>query len=140
MREIAPGATVASFYGATETQRAIGYFIIPDSLPNARDQARVVPIGRGAPGVQLLLLTQNHQLAGIGETGELYIRSPHLAAGYVGDREHSRSKFHHESVYRRSMRSVIPNARAWPILRRMAMSSGSVETIAAPVSAVFASS
>ena len=93
MREIAPGATVASFYGATETQRAIGYFIIPDSPPDARDQARVVPTGRGAPGVQLLLLTPNQQLAGIGESGELYVRSPHLAAGYVGDPERTGTKF-----------------------------------------------
>ena len=93
MREIAPRATLASFYGATETQRAIGYFIIPDALPNPRDQARVVPIGRGAPGVQLLLLTQSQQLAGIGETGELYIRSPHLAAGYLDDPDLTEAHF-----------------------------------------------
>ena len=41
--------------------------------------------GRGAPDVQLLLLTPSGQLAGVGEVGELYVRSPHLAAGYVDD-------------------------------------------------------
>ncbi|MGH7853180.1 MAG: condensation domain-containing protein, partial [Candidatus Binatia bacterium] len=93
MREIAPNAILASFYGATETQRAVGYFIVSDALPDLRDQARIVPTGRGASGVQLLLLTQNQQLAGIGETGELYVRSPHLAAGYIGDRELSETNF-----------------------------------------------
>jgi acyl carrier protein len=52
-----------------------------------------VPIGRGAPGVQLLLLTQSHQLAGIGESGELYIRSPHLAAGYLNDPDLTEAHF-----------------------------------------------
>jgi amino acid adenylation domain-containing protein len=93
MRKMAPGAAVTSFYGATETQRAVGYFIVPDSLPGSHDRAGVMPIGRGAPGVQLLLLTPNHQLAGIGETGELYVRSPHLAAGYVGDQDLTEAHF-----------------------------------------------
>jgi acyl carrier protein len=35
--------------------------------------------------VQLLLLTARGQLAGVGEVGELYVRSPHLAAGYMED-------------------------------------------------------
>ena len=108
MREMAPGAKMTSFYGATETQRAVGYFIIPDSLSIARDQARAVPAGRGAPGVQLLLLTQNDQLAGVGETGELYVRSPHLASGYIEDAELSETRFvmnphtgdRHDRLYR----------------------------------------
>jgi acyl carrier protein len=43
--------------------------------------------------VQLLLLTANRQLAGIGELGELYVRSPHLAAGYLNDRALSEANF-----------------------------------------------
>jgi amino acid adenylation domain-containing protein len=93
MREMAPGATLTSFYGATETQRAVGYFIIPEPAPDACDRARRIPIGRGAPGVQLLLLTSGGRLAGIGEIGELYVRSPHLAAGYVGAGELGEQNF-----------------------------------------------
>ena len=94
MRELAPNAQAVSFYGATETQRAVGYFLIPDELLKPDNGARqVIPTGRGAPGVQLLLLTPNGQLAGIGEIGELYVRSPHLAAGYVDDGELSETNF-----------------------------------------------
>lgn len=93
MRGFAPNAKLASFYGATETQRAIGYFPIPNSPAGSRHRARVVPIGRGAPGVQLLLLRKSHQLAGIGETAELYVRSPHLASGYIGDQDLTEAHF-----------------------------------------------
>jgi amino acid adenylation domain-containing protein len=92
MRAMTPNAYLASFYGATETQRAVGYFILPPHV-GGRDPEAQVPIGKGAPGVQLLLLTANRGLAGIGEIGELCIRSPHLAAGYCGDAELSRANF-----------------------------------------------
>ena len=86
MRELAPNAGIVSFYGATETQRAVGYFVVPDALLRSQDGApRVIPTGKGAPGVQLLLLAAGGRLAGIGEVGELYIRSPHLARGYVDE-------------------------------------------------------
>ena len=92
MRALAPNAELITFYGATETQRAVGYFIISEHILRSETRT-VIPTGRGAPGVQLLLLTANGQLAGIGEIGELYVRSPHLATGYVGDRELSESHF-----------------------------------------------
>jgi amino acid adenylation domain-containing protein len=84
--ERAPNAKIASFYGATETQRAVGFSIIdePRRGPGAPTR-EVLPIGEGAPGVQLLILNAKRHLAGIGEIGELCVRSPHLAAGYVGD-------------------------------------------------------
>jgi acyl-CoA synthetase (AMP-forming)/AMP-acid ligase II len=41
----------------------------------------------------LLLLNKNGQLAGIGELGELYVRSPHLASGYIGDEKLTREMF-----------------------------------------------
>jgi amino acid adenylation domain-containing protein len=86
VRELAPNAQIVSFYGATETQRAVGYFEIPQYISSRQSQPnRPVPLGRGAPNVQLLLLTAGRQLAGIGELGELYVRSPHLAQGYVAD-------------------------------------------------------
>jgi amino acid adenylation domain-containing protein len=92
MRKIAPHAELVSFYGATETQRAVGYFRISEQMLNTEARA-IIPIGGGAPDVQLLLLTGEEQLAGIGEVGELYVRSPHLATSYVGDRALSNSQF-----------------------------------------------
>jgi amino acid adenylation domain-containing protein len=85
MRALTPNAKIVSFYGATETQRAVGYFPVKEDSFNGARRSAVLPTGRGARDVQLLLLTPNGQLAGVGELGELYVRSPHLAAGYVGD-------------------------------------------------------
>jgi amino acid adenylation domain-containing protein len=86
IRRLAPNATVGSFYGATETQRAVGYFEIANNPAAAQVEAlKAVPLGRGIKDIQLLVLNRASQLAGIGELGELYVRSPHLAKGYIGD-------------------------------------------------------
>ena len=81
-RRLAPNAVIGSFYGATETQRAVGYYEIAIDCADP-----IIPLGRGIADVQLLVLTGQGQLAGIGELGEIYVRSPHLAAGYIGDEE-----------------------------------------------------
>jgi acyl-CoA synthetase (AMP-forming)/AMP-acid ligase II len=57
------------------------------------DGNKTVPLGRGANDVQLLLLGASGQLAGIGELGELYVRSPHLAAGYIDDEKQTQEMF-----------------------------------------------
>jgi acyl-CoA synthetase (AMP-forming)/AMP-acid ligase II len=94
IRELAPNATVGSFYGATETQRAVGYYEIPDeSVLNDRASNKPVPLGQGIKDVQLLVLSKSGQLVGIGELGELFVRSPHLAAGYIGDEERTKQMF-----------------------------------------------
>jgi amino acid adenylation domain-containing protein len=93
MRELAPHATIVTFYGATETQRAVGYAVVAQPATEKNPASPFVPTGRGAQDVQLLLLTANRQLAGIGEIGELYVRSPHLAAGYLNDRALSEVNF-----------------------------------------------
>ena len=51
------------------------------------------PLGRGIDGVQLLVLNDSGKLAGIREVGEIYVRSPYLARGYVGDEELTQEKF-----------------------------------------------
>ena len=86
IRELAPNAAIGSFYGATETQRAVGYYEIPlDFVCKETEANRPIPLGRGIKDVQLLLLNKAGKLSGIGELAELYVRSPHLAEGYVGD-------------------------------------------------------
>jgi amino acid adenylation domain-containing protein len=94
IRELASSAIVASFYGATETQRAVGYYETTDNaILNNRALNRIVPLGRGIKDVQLLVLNKSGHLAGIGELGELFVRSPHLAEGYMGDEERTRQMF-----------------------------------------------
>jgi surfactin family lipopeptide synthetase A len=58
-----------------------------------KDRSRPVPLGRGIKDVQLLVLNRRRQLCGIGELGELYVRSPHLALGYLGGGEGNAAAF-----------------------------------------------
>ena len=93
-RTLARHAKVMNFYGATETQRAVGYFKVPEELSMSDDEAKqAIPLGCGVKDVQLLLLTAGRQLAGIGELGELYVRSPHLAEGYIGNDQLTQENF-----------------------------------------------
>ncbi|HEY0601529.1 MAG TPA: amino acid adenylation domain-containing protein, partial [Herpetosiphonaceae bacterium] len=100
IRSLAPGVTCVNFYGSTETQRAVGYYLIPtsDDRPQTAtsEQVRakeILPLGRGMKDVQVLVLTAGQQIAGIGEVGEIYMRSPHLARGYIGDEQLTRERF-----------------------------------------------
>ncbi|MEZ4725524.1 MAG: non-ribosomal peptide synthetase [Caldilineaceae bacterium] len=80
MNALAPHAQVVNFYGATETPQAMSYFIA-DEQASHRDS---LPIGRGIDAVQLLVLNQAGELAGISEVGEIVIRTPYLTQGYLG--------------------------------------------------------
>jgi acyl carrier protein len=50
-------------------------------------------VGRGIDGVQLLVLTPAGRLAGVGELGEVVIRTPYLARGYANDAELTAARF-----------------------------------------------
>lgn len=53
----------------------------------------ILPAGRGMQDVQLLVLNDNMKQAGVGELAELFVRSPHLSAGYLGLPEATAEKF-----------------------------------------------
>ncbi|MCB0082584.1 MAG: non-ribosomal peptide synthetase, partial [Caldilineaceae bacterium] len=92
-------------YGASETQRAVSYHEVPNIGPNgATDHAHSerpaqaqpksqICLGAGMPGAQLLVLNAQQQSAGIGELGELYMHSPHMALGYWRDAALTAQKF-----------------------------------------------
>jgi amino acid adenylation domain-containing protein len=90
LHRLAPNVTVVNYYGSTETQRAVSYHVVD---PDAATAKPVVPLGRGIPGVQLLVRGANGALAGIGELGEVWLRSPHVALGYRGDAELTIARF-----------------------------------------------
>ncbi|HEX8431294.1 MAG TPA: amino acid adenylation domain-containing protein, partial [Longimicrobium sp.] len=83
LHRVAPGVTIINFYGSTETQRAVSYQVVERG--GGAGEREVIPLGKGLPGVQLLVLTPMGAPAGIGEAGEVWIRSPHIALGYLGD-------------------------------------------------------
>src|SRR5882724_1522263 len=92
LRRLAPKSTSVNYYGSTETQRAVSYH---ELAPQAEDRpgGSILPVGRGMPGAQLLILTRAQKLAGIGEVGEIYMRSPHLAKGYLNDPALTQARF-----------------------------------------------
>ncbi|MCP5098650.1 MAG: amino acid adenylation domain-containing protein, partial [Chloroflexi bacterium] len=92
LQQIAPNVTCINSYGATETQRAVSYDLIPPDGSNVWDKA-VYPLGHGMPDAQLLVMNNSRALAGIGEVGEIYMRSPHLALGYLRDAQLTQARF-----------------------------------------------
>ncbi|HEX7333474.1 MAG TPA: amino acid adenylation domain-containing protein [Pyrinomonadaceae bacterium] len=86
LKKLAPSVASINLYGTTETQRAVSFY--------AQEPAKeTLPVGRGIDGVQLLVLNVAQGLAGIGELGEIYFRSPYLARGYHEDDELTRQRF-----------------------------------------------
>jgi amino acid adenylation domain-containing protein len=90
LRSIAPGARAVNFYGATETPQAMGAWPVPDDLSAERE---TLPVGRGIDGVDLLIVNPAGQVAGIGEVGEIAIRTPYLSRGYLNDAELTAARF-----------------------------------------------
>ena len=89
LRQRAPSVTCVNFYGATETPQAMGWHVVaPDSLEKG-----TVPVGRGISDAQLLVLNDVQELAGLGEPGEIYIRTPYLSQGYHNDDALTRARF-----------------------------------------------
>lgn len=94
LRKLAPKITCVNLYGSTETQRAVGHFVVPNTEVDAPAfDKQVLPLGQGIKDVQLLVLNREQQLCGIGEAGEIYFRSPHLAKGYLGDATLTNERF-----------------------------------------------
>ena len=100
LRQIAPNVACTNYYGSTETQRSVGFYQISSLGKDAYNHDlndpmlhQVLPLGKGVPDVQLLVLNCTGKLAGLGEAGEVYLRSPNLAAGYLGDEALSATRF-----------------------------------------------
>eukprot|EP01012_Entosiphon_sulcatum_P030206 TRINITY_DN3714_c0_g1_i1.p1 TRINITY_DN3714_c0_g1~~TRINITY_DN3714_c0_g1_i1.p1 ORF type:complete len:1224 (+),score=147.63 TRINITY_DN3714_c0_g1_i1:50-3721(+) len=92
LQHIAPNVRVVNMYGSTETQRAVGYFEVPRG-PELDHLKEVMPAGRGMKDASLILCTPAGAQAGIGELAEIYVRSPHMAKGYLHLPEETKKKF-----------------------------------------------
>lgn len=89
LRAPAPAATYVNFYGATETPQAMGWYVVPE----CGDVPERMPLGCGIDDVQLLVLNTAGIPAGIGELGEICVRTPYLARGYVDDEALTAQRF-----------------------------------------------
>ncbi|KJE96719.1 aminoadipate-semialdehyde dehydrogenase [Capsaspora owczarzaki ATCC 30864] len=109
LQALAPNVRVINMYGTTETQRAVSYLSVLNDAASMERRKEILPAGRGMKDVQLLIFNRNPPvdggaasaaavaatvtLAGVGELGELYVRSPHLSKGYLGLPEQTAEKF-----------------------------------------------
>ncbi|GMQ82705.1 MAG: hypothetical protein BMS9Abin05_2164 [Rhodothermia bacterium] len=79
-RRVFPGCEVANYYGPTETTLVKCCYRVPTKLSEG-----VQRLGSPLPQTQVLIMTENHQLCGIGEPGEIAIRTPFRTFGYVNE-------------------------------------------------------
>ncbi|KAI8923095.1 hypothetical protein BC831DRAFT_472975 [Entophlyctis helioformis] len=96
LQHLAPNVHVINMYGTTETQRAVSFLKIPPIAINPAfltEQKDIMPAGKGMKDVQLLVVNQNNLLCGVGEVGEIYVRSSGLAEGYLALPDVTSTKF-----------------------------------------------
>ena len=106
LRDLAPRAECINLYGSTETQRAVSFHRVAagEAGPPAA-AGEVLPLGKGMAGCQLVVLElsrgggndagsdEPRAAAAIGEVGEIAVRSPHLALGYLDDPARTAERF-----------------------------------------------
>ncbi|HEY8004381.1 MAG TPA: AMP-binding protein, partial [Phenylobacterium sp.] len=78
LAELTPNASHVNLYGCTETPQAAGFFRYDGDANWA-----AVPVGKGSAGYQLLVVDAQRRPVGIGEAGEIAVRSGFLSLGYV---------------------------------------------------------
>ena len=77
-RQHFPATQVANLYGPSETTMAKCCYVVPDPpLPG------VQPIGMPLPGAQALILGEDGASCGIGEPGQIVLRTPYRTRGYL---------------------------------------------------------
>ncbi len=77
-RQACPHTNIVNLYGPSETTLATCWYTVPADPP-----AGVQPVGAPLPGTQALVLGPGDRLCGIGEIGEIVVRSPYRSLGYL---------------------------------------------------------
>jgi len=79
---------IVNLYGTTETTLAKCFYVVPDDIaPGAQ------PVGRPLPETQALILSEKGLLCGIGELGEIVLRTPFRTRGYVNNPQEEQLRF-----------------------------------------------
>jgi amino acid adenylation domain-containing protein len=88
-RETFPAAgEIVNLYGPTETTLAKCYYRLPQNI-----RAGIQPVGSTLPQTQALIFKPDRQVCGIGETGEIAIRTPFRTNGYINGSAENQSQF-----------------------------------------------
>ncbi len=81
LRHYLPSVTLVMAYGSAETALVATYQLVPaPGLLLANDP---LWLKSSINAFDLLVLNEHGQLAGVGEVGEIFVRSPYLALGYL---------------------------------------------------------
>ncbi|KAI8821825.1 uncharacterized protein EV422DRAFT_586674 [Fimicolochytrium jonesii] len=115
LQYLAENVHVVNMYGTTETQRAVSHLIVPPSNKNPgflSELKDIIPAGKGMIDVQLLVVNPAGALCGIGEVGEIYVRSSGLAEGYL-DEEAKAAKFV-ANPFGDATKNLSAPQKAWP--------------------------
>ena len=75
LREIFPNGLIYKMYGLTECKRVS--YLEPELI-----EAKPGSVGKAIPGTEVYLLSADGQPVAPGEAGILYVRGPHVMAGY----------------------------------------------------------
>ncbi|MBN8249800.1 MAG: AMP-binding protein, partial [Verrucomicrobia bacterium] len=91
----APSVGVVNVYGTTETPQVMAWHpaVHPGRGVADGELRDPIPLGMPIPDVQLLILNAAGEPAGVGEPGEILIRSPYLSRGYLADGPRTRDRF-----------------------------------------------
>jgi len=75
LREIFPNALIYKMYGLTECKRVS--YLEPELV-----EEKPSSVGKAIPGTEVFLRSVNGNSVGVGNSGILYVRGPHIMAGY----------------------------------------------------------
>ena len=85
---ISAQAQLVNLYGPTETTLAKCYYVMPE-----QPSFGVQPVGRPLPQTQALVFNRAGARCGIGEPGEIVIRTPFRTLGYVNATAEQQGRF-----------------------------------------------
>ncbi|MGO9095906.1 MAG: amino acid adenylation domain-containing protein [Bryobacteraceae bacterium] len=88
----APNSVVDNHYGPTESTVACSVERLSNP-PRTTPGRDIIPIGRPYPGMRLAIVDEAGRFLPPGETGELALSGPQIAAGYLGAPELTKSRF-----------------------------------------------
>ncbi len=79
---------IVNLYGPTETTLVKSYYEVPQEVSPG-----IQPIGKAMPQTQVLILNTDYELCGIGEPGEIVIRTPFRTLGYINSPDEQLKRF-----------------------------------------------